>query len=145
MNIRLNNKTSMQPWLYTSITCHTFLFHCIFAGEYSRVSSLLGIRRLIVSNQLWIRVLFTVLFNPVSNAIPFVDTEAKRAFSDSCAQLWERFSPITCLRGRTFDFWGGGGGGDFWFFVLGKFVWGNFFSATYNGVRFFSSIIRREG
>ena len=114
----------MQPWLYTSITCHTFLFHCIFAGEYSRarVSSLLGIRRLIVSNQLWIRVLFTVLFNPVSNAIPFVDTEAKRAFSDSCAQLWERFSPITCLRGRTFDFWGGGGGrGVFEWFGLGKF------------------------
>ena len=65
-----------------------------------------------------------MLFNPVSSSIPFVDTETERAFSDSCAQLWERFSPITSLRNRTFDFRGGGRGGGY----LSDLVWVNFFS-----------------
>ena len=31
--------------LYTYYLCHAILFQCIFAGEYSRLSSLLTIRR----------------------------------------------------------------------------------------------------
>ena len=31
--------------LYTYYLCHALLFQCIFAGEYSRLSSLLTIRR----------------------------------------------------------------------------------------------------
>ena len=37
--------------------CHALLFHCIFACEYSILSSLLTIRRLIVPQQPWIRPL----------------------------------------------------------------------------------------
>ena len=33
--------------LYTYYLCHALLFQCIFAGEYSRLSSLLTLRRLI--------------------------------------------------------------------------------------------------
>ena len=49
LNIRLNNKTSCCREVYSHYLCHTLVFHCIFAGEYSRVSSLLTIRRIFVA------------------------------------------------------------------------------------------------
>ena len=84
LNIRLNNKTSCMT-LHTHYLCHALLFQCIFACDYKRLSSLLTIRRLIVSKQLrknsWIRYESCLLCCSIqfswSAAIPFVDTITK--------------------------------------------------------------------
>ena len=41
-----------QPFSNMHYLCHALLFQCIFAGGYSRLQSLLTIRRLIVSKQM---------------------------------------------------------------------------------------------
>ena len=45
--------------------CHTLLFHSIFAGEYSILSSLLTFRRLIVPQQPWIKPFYHINTNEI--------------------------------------------------------------------------------
>ena len=45
---------AVMTGVYTHYLCHASLSHCIFACECSRLSSLLTVRRLSISKQLWI-------------------------------------------------------------------------------------------
>ena len=74
----LNVRCNMQyDRMYTHYYLwHTLLFQCIFASEYSHLFSLLTIRRLIVSNQLWIKYKSCLLCRSIqfswSAVVPFV-------------------------------------------------------------------------
>ena len=49
---RNDRSDHMETGLNIHYLCHALLFQCIFAGGYSRLQSLLTIRRLIVSKQM---------------------------------------------------------------------------------------------